>query len=632
MGFTYDKQPQFGVERVDPESKVAVAQRKPTAAAHSNFSGPEKPFDGLLDLYGSGQGGESAELAPVVQLKANRSVDPALIQGAAKQGTQGSPSPFPHFDAIQQSFGGYDLSQVSAFSNAPAKKTAETLGAEAYTMGNNVVFNGQPSLHTAAHEAAHVIQQRTGNAPRGVGQSGDNHEAHADAVADRVVRGESAEPMLSSLGPARGAADGASVQFKDSNDQKKGTDDQLQKLAAGAPDLSKLAPGGGDTIKKLTEPGAPDLTKLTGGATDALKELTGGKAPDLSALAAGGGAGALQKLTGGGAPQANVGAGPTTDDRPKSDYERFINGETPTMQQNAGPNDDKMAQKKNPVSDTLNKGVGWGMGKLGFSTQRRTGADDNDFYRDNAQYMPGWNLNGMPSGAWAQDRATNTVGQGKGKGSSWDNIRRGLVKRESAMISENKKEGGSGKLSFWQVYDAHVKAYAGSGGKGNQFVDPGSFALAVYVAPLIEKLGIDSGPITGASIDLLNNPEDTAAVGWAKRMGLGMGQVGAGFGLMKAGHPLLGGATMALGAGGMAWNTLTALGGSKVAKGMSNAVSGALKFGGNVISGGKKLLGGAGDAIKTGGQKLLSGGKSLLGKAGGALKSLFGWGKKKDDE
>jgi hypothetical protein len=60
------------------------------------------------------------------------------------------------------------------------------MGAEAFTSGNHVAFAGTPSLHTAAHEAAHVVQQRAGiHLKGGVGQVGDEYEKHADAVADR---------------------------------------------------------------------------------------------------------------------------------------------------------------------------------------------------------------------------------------------------------------------------------------------------------------------------------------------------------------------------------------------------------------------------------------------------------------
>jgi hypothetical protein len=71
------------------------------------------------------------------------------------------------------------------------------MGAAAYTQGDHVAFGHQPSLHTAAHEAAHVVQQRNGvSIPGGVGQVGDAYERQADAVADAVVSGRPAEGLL----------------------------------------------------------------------------------------------------------------------------------------------------------------------------------------------------------------------------------------------------------------------------------------------------------------------------------------------------------------------------------------------------------------------------------------------------
>ena len=104
-----------------------------------------------------------------------------------------------------------------------------------------------------------------------------------------------------------------------------------------------------------------------------------------------------------------------------------------------------------------------------------------------------------------------------------------------------------------------MNAYRDSGGGGNQFVDEGSFALAVYAAPLLEAVGIDSGPITGASIDIFNDPEDSATEGWAKRMGLGLGELGAGAALSMV-NPLAGAGLMGLGAYGMVPNTMSAVG------------------------------------------------------------------------
>jgi hypothetical protein len=182
-----------------------------------------------------------------------------------------------------------------------------------------------------------------------------------------------------------------------------------------------------------------------------------------------------------------------------------------------------MAPKDKLVSDIFNSPINPVIGLanlLGYDTSRRSPTKDNDFYRDYAQYMPGYNINGIPSGAWAQNGATNYVGHGIGPGNAWYNARNSLVSQQRSMIEANIAAGGSGQLSFGDVYQAHVNAYDTSGGGGNGFIDPAHFGIAVYGVPLLETVGINSGPFTGASIDLLNNPEDSVTEGWAKRIAL----------------------------------------------------------------------------------------------------------------
>jgi nucleoid-associated protein YgaU len=117
---------------------------------------------------------------------------------AAAKGVSGAGSALPHLDIIQSAFGRHDLSGVTAHAGPEAVQANRALGAEAYATDGKVAFAGaSPSLHTAAHEAAHVVQQRGGvQLKDGVGQSGDGYEHHADAVADAVVAGKSAEGLL----------------------------------------------------------------------------------------------------------------------------------------------------------------------------------------------------------------------------------------------------------------------------------------------------------------------------------------------------------------------------------------------------------------------------------------------------
>ncbi len=120
------------------------------------------------------------------------------IHETAAAGVRGTGSPLPHLDKIQHAFGQHDISGVQAFTGTKAAMASKTIGAEAYTRGNKIAFSSpSPDLHTTAHEAAHVLQQRAGvRLNCGVGKIGDNYERHADAVADRVVMGQSAAGLI----------------------------------------------------------------------------------------------------------------------------------------------------------------------------------------------------------------------------------------------------------------------------------------------------------------------------------------------------------------------------------------------------------------------------------------------------
>ncbi len=133
--------------------------------------------------------------------------DTDAVHQAAAHGIQGVGGTIPHLPAIQQSFGSHDVSSIQAHTGNAAKEANETMGSEAYATGNHVAFKGTPDLHTAAHEAAHVVQQRSGvSLDGGVGAVGDSYEQHADTVADAVVAGQSAEGLLGGKGGGGGAA------------------------------------------------------------------------------------------------------------------------------------------------------------------------------------------------------------------------------------------------------------------------------------------------------------------------------------------------------------------------------------------------------------------------------------------
>jgi hypothetical protein len=128
--------------------------------------------------------------------------DTGAVHRAAEHGTSGAAGSLPHLGTIQALFGRHDVSGVQAHTDAAAAAGTKAMGAEAFASGNHVAFGGAPSLFTAAHEAAHVVQQRGGvQLSGGVGQAGDPYEQHADSVASLVVQGKSAESLLDQHAP-----------------------------------------------------------------------------------------------------------------------------------------------------------------------------------------------------------------------------------------------------------------------------------------------------------------------------------------------------------------------------------------------------------------------------------------------
>lgn len=148
----------------------------------------------------------------------------AAIRAEALRGLSSPPAQLPFAEQVQRSFGRHDLSRVQAHLGPAATAASQAIGARAYATGDHVVFAGQPDLHTVAHEAAHVVQQRGGiQLAGGVGRAGDPYEIHADAVADRVVAGRSVADLLDRCPCQDRAGPGGAVQMKptwvDSSDQ-----------------------------------------------------------------------------------------------------------------------------------------------------------------------------------------------------------------------------------------------------------------------------------------------------------------------------------------------------------------------------------------------------------------------------
>jgi len=119
------------------------------------------------------------------------------IHSAAAEGIRTPATTLPYLDRIQASFGHHSIGHVKAHVGPEAAKASRAMNALAFASGDHVVFGGTPDLRTAAHEAAHVIQQQAGvQLACGIGREGDAYERHADAVANAVVAGLPSEKLL----------------------------------------------------------------------------------------------------------------------------------------------------------------------------------------------------------------------------------------------------------------------------------------------------------------------------------------------------------------------------------------------------------------------------------------------------
>jgi peptidoglycan hydrolase-like protein with peptidoglycan-binding domain len=220
---------------------------------------------------GGERGNETGQAAPVsvpgkrtlieqLRFKSATATPGGGDETVAAQGTAGTPSAFPYQAEIERSFG-MPL-DAKAHADAGAQTAASSLGAQGFAYDGHVAFaSPSPSLFVAAHEAAHTMQD-TSAVHRFAGDAGnDAHEAHADAVATRVVRGESAADLLAGAGPG---ASGVRL-FEDTPEREPSDDAKLppppDKSARFDNDTTLAGVGAGTKTVKQGQVGV-DVTKV----------------------------------------------------------------------------------------------------------------------------------------------------------------------------------------------------------------------------------------------------------------------------------------------------------------------------------------------------------------------------------
>ncbi|MEU1489106.1 DUF4157 domain-containing protein [Streptomyces sp. NPDC005776] len=203
--------------------EASVAQRVPEthetgADAHHLF---RAAATGRADVVGTAGMGVlqrsvgNAALGPMIQRSrastAERTEDEqrSPVHDVVSSGT-GSPLDTETRTDLESRMGA-DFSDVRIHNDSSAHESAKGVGAHAYTVGNNVVFqrdaydpSSPQGRTTLAHELTHVIQQRSGpvdgtEAPGGIRVSdpSDRFEREAVANADRVLSDPAPAPASS---------------------------------------------------------------------------------------------------------------------------------------------------------------------------------------------------------------------------------------------------------------------------------------------------------------------------------------------------------------------------------------------------------------------------------------------------
>jgi hypothetical protein len=241
------------------EHRSTAQEARDAGAKHESIHADDQDRSAARNVSLAGLRREAA----AIQQKRDAGSAPAneVVHAAAARGVASPTTALPHAERIQASFGAaHDVSQIQAHVGGNA---AGAMGATAFASGSHVVFDKAPDLHTAAHEAAHVVQQARGvSLYGGVGDANDSYERQADAVADRVVAGEPAADLLGAPS-ARASSEAGPIQRKAVPKVSDATPQEQQKQhdKADQADLFGLQ-SAIQVVAKQLEDGAIDIYRL----------------------------------------------------------------------------------------------------------------------------------------------------------------------------------------------------------------------------------------------------------------------------------------------------------------------------------------------------------------------------------
>ncbi len=202
-----------GLRAPDRDAPVPAAGE---SAPHAPGRSPALDAATLMHLQ------RTAGNAGVVQMLAGEEEQASPVHDVV--GSGGGSSLDAGTQATMESAFGQSFEGVRVHTDDQASRSAESVGANAYTVGSDIVFkSGQfdpgsaSGQRTIAHELAHVVQQSKGpvdgsDAPGGIRVSdpSDRFERAADQTADTVMA--SMASIASSPSSASGAGDVAQLE------------------------------------------------------------------------------------------------------------------------------------------------------------------------------------------------------------------------------------------------------------------------------------------------------------------------------------------------------------------------------------------------------------------------------------
>lgn len=209
---------EFDSELLGPTQRPAVTTGEPTGAAPTAEVSPRHApravhsEASLLHLQRTAGNAGVVQMLADEQAQDQQQEQPSPVHDVIGKGG-GAPLDESTRSTMESSFG-QDFSDVRVHTDSKASASAEAVGANAYTVGSDMVFrsghfdaSSPTGQRTIAHELTHVVQQRSGpvdgaEAPGGIRLSDpdDSFERAADHTADQVTSGSSSSPAAASSG------------------------------------------------------------------------------------------------------------------------------------------------------------------------------------------------------------------------------------------------------------------------------------------------------------------------------------------------------------------------------------------------------------------------------------------------